>query len=437
LINRTYIKSLFILAWPIIFGHIGHILIGAGDVFVAGRHSADMLAACGIANGFFVLIYGLGIGFLLGISPVLSKERGAGKSVDQYLWLCLAYSVFVSVLCIVFTRLSVYLVPLVGMEDKLVPMIQDYLLLRSWALIGTLVFFGIKEFLQAHEDVIFASFVTMFAVGLNVLFNFVFVFGLWGFPRMEMQGLALSSLLMRTLIMIVILLYARKHMFKGWNFCLSLLKKIIKIGWPMGLTLFVEIAGFVTITLLVSRISTLQTAAHNIALEMASITFMIPMSIATAASVKIGHAYGQNRFDHMKGYTTAAIIISSAIMLCSMTLFLTLPKVFLKIFTIDPRVVAIGVPIVLLAALFQLFDGLQVTLGGILRGMQISKPIFVAQVSAYWFVGIPLGYFLAFHCNYEVIGLWVGLSVALFTAAFSLALVLFFQLKKLKTQMNK
>ncbi|MBU0504675.1 MAG: MATE family efflux transporter [bacterium] len=431
-----YIKELLILAWPIIFGHLGHILIGAGDVFVAGRHSADMLAACGIANGFFVLIYGLGIGLLLGISPVLSKERGAGKTVEQYMWLCLAYSVFVSLLCIVFVRLSVHIVPLVGMEDKLVPMIQDYLLLRSWALIGTLVFFGIKEFLQAHEDVIFANSVTLLAVGLNVLFNFVFVFGLWGFPEMKMQGLALSSLLMRTLMMFILLFYARQHLFSGWNFCLSILKKIIKIGWPMGLTLFVEIAGFVTITLLVSRISTLQTAAHNIALEMASITFMIPMSIAAAASVKIGHAYGQGSFERMKGFAIAAIMVSSTIMICSMALFLTLPKVFLGIFTIDPHVIAIGVPIVLLAALFQLFDGLQVTLGGVLRGMQISKPIFVTQVSAYWFVGIPLGYYLAFYRHQEVMGLWVGLSVALFTAAFCLALVLFFHLKKLKNHMN-
>ncbi len=310
-------------------------------------------------------------------------------------------------------------------------MIQDYLYLRSWALFGTCIFFAVKEFLQAFEEVMFANFVYLIAVFLNVLLNFIFVFGLWGFPRMDMLGLALSSFLIRSILAVALLIYSGKYLLKSWQYNRQIMKKIFRVGWPIACTLFAEIAGFCAMTFIIARISTLQTAAHNIVVTLASITFMVPLAVSSAASVKIGHAFGEKNMFRIVNYSQGSLFLSVSFMLVMGVLFYIFPKFFIGLFSADSEVIHVGIPMIIVVAFFQIFDGAQVTLGGIIRGLHISKPIFITQTVAFWGIGLPLGIYLAYYQHKEALGLWLGFALALAFSAGCLTIVLKVILRKL------
>ena len=174
--SRT--KELFKFASPILLGQMGQMLIGAGDVFVAAKHSATMLAAIAVANSFSSFIFVFFLGLLLGIGPILSKKRGQGDHGEDYLMTCLMYGLIVSLFAVVTVIAMTLLIPFIGVEPKLVPMAQGYLVWYSWSFIGTFVYFATREFLQAREDVMFVNAVAMVAVFVNIVLNYLLVFGM-------------------------------------------------------------------------------------------------------------------------------------------------------------------------------------------------------------------------------------------------------------------
>lgn len=428
--NKT--SELSKLAAPILLGQMGQMLIGAGDVFVAAKHSATMVAAIAISNAFCSFIFIFFLAFLFGMSPVLSKMRGQGDSGDTYLPTCLVYGLLISVVAMIGVWSFTLIVPYIGIEKQLIPMVQDYMFWFSWSFPTAFVYFAIREFLQARENVLFVNIIAMVAVFLNIALNFMLVFGFHFIPACGFRGLAFASILVRLFMMIAVLFHSRHHFQRPYKIFKTLAPDFIKLGFPTALAILTEMAAFCGSTLIIASIDTMQTAAHNIVLTFASITFMVPLSVAIAASIKIAHALGQKNELLLKQYMHAALTLSLGFMSLTAILFFTIPEHVLKIFTVDQNLIRIAVPILIIAALFQIFDGAQVTLSGILRGLHITRPAFFANLAGYWVFGLPIGCYLAFKYHLGATGIWIGLAIGLCLVALSLSVVLGVTIRKLK-----
>lgn len=223
--------------------------------------------------------------------------------------------------------------------------------------------------------------------------------------------------------------------YKLWNtpkaFHLSFVKDVAKLGVPLTFSVFFEVMAFCSVTLFVGKFDEVQVAANNLALNIGSLAFMIPMSIASAVAVKVGHAYGERNFDRIRTFGQVSLFASvcfTAIMGLSFYLF---PHAVMSLYTDDPLVIGWGKTLLFWVACFQLFDGAQVTMGGILRGLSITRAPSVAIFIGYWIIGIPLGYYLGFHAGLEAQGFWIGLAISLAVVSVMLGMIMKKKLKAL------
>jgi len=289
---------------------------------------------------------------------------------------------------------------------------------------------SLKEYLQAFEIVLFPNFLNILGVFLHLFLNFILVFGWFGLPTMGAVGLAISTLFARTVLGLVMLLYCMKlikiRKYRDFGYFISL----IKIGFPIAMAILLEFGAFNLITIFAGRISGVYAGAQNILLTITTATFMVPLAISNAIAVKVGFANGAGDFVDLKRYSVAGVAVSVGFMsLCALG-FIFFPKIFVNIFTNDAELVKICVPILLLAGIFQIFDGLQVSLGGVFKGLKKTNIVMFGDFIAYWIIGLPLGLIFAFKYQMNLYGFWVGLTISLFSLAMILLFTLFRQFKQ-------
>ncbi len=429
---KYYIKELMNIAAPIIIGNLGFILIGVGDVVIAGRHSTDTFAAISIATAIVNCIFTFGIGLISSISPLLSNYRGQGKSIKKYFYPSIRFSMLLALITSLAIVAFVPIIPKMGFEEKLVNPIQDYMLITALSTFGAYLHACLKEFLQAYEIVMFPNAITMFCVFLNVALNLIFVFG-WGpIPSLGVIGLAIASLLVRYFMGFALLIYCFINMtFKNYAEN-TYYKNMIKIGMPISLAVLVEFVAFNSIAIFMGRVSGIYAAAQNLVCTLTTISFMIPFAISNAIAVKVGFANGAEEYEDLKKYSYIGTSMSVLFMMCSAVVFSTFAHPLVKIFTTDDTLLKIAVPVMYILSIFQILDGLQISLAGIFKGIRQTEVILLANFLAYWCVSIPLGYMLAFHFGLQLKGFWIGLV----TAAALLCTVMIFKLKKFITSKN-
>ena len=425
-------KSLLVFAIPIIVGNLGQMLLGAGDVLIAARHSANTLASISIATAFINTVFLIGLGLLFSISPVLSQKRGKKKDISSLLKVTLLYSLILSVIFGALGLTMIPLIPLCGFEKSLVPHIQDYILICSLSFPFAFLWQALKEFLQAYEKVFFPNFISIIAIFLNLLLNWLFVFGYGAIPSLGVSGLAIATFLIRFAMSAALFLYCGKYLKDALHYDIKYLREVIRVGYPIALSLLLEMSAFSLVTVIAGQISIIQVAAHNIVLIFASITFMIPLAVSNALGVRVGYAYGEKNYRDIKENLYAGMVISMLIMGGFASLFLIIPENLMQFFSQDVEIIQIGAALLFIVALFQIFDGAQVTLSGALRGLGATKPIMVTIFLGYWLLGLPVGAYLAFKQNLEVYGLWIGLALALFICAVIFSLILRNKLKALR-----
>lgn len=421
---KARVKELFTFALPIIVGQVGQMFISAGDVWVAGKHSTLAVASIGVANGIVGPTIMIGMGVLLGLAPVLSRKRGEGQDIHHYYINTLLLSIFISLPCLMICYLAGEFVEIFGFTSEVVPHVQEYLKIVSVSFVGMSIFMGMKEYLQSFEKTYFANGLSIFCIFFNILLNFLFVFGSFGFPKLGITGLAIASLGVRTFMGIVLALYALRVSILDFKISKDFIKEVIKLGSPISFSILLEVSAFSIVTLMIGRMSSIQNAAHNIILTLASTTFMIPLAMSSAVSVKVGHAFGAKQKEKMKEYAMSALLISVTFMSFSAATFIFFPEALIKFFTPDQEVIKAASSLLFLVALFQIFDGTQVTIGGILRGLNISKPIFIATIVGYWLIGMPIGIYLGFSKNLQAFGFWIGLAISIFCVALYLSYML-------------
>lgn len=429
--NSKYVKDLFTLALPMIMGNLGMILIGAGDVFVAARYSTDTLAAISIANSIIMCVFLFGIGILASISPLLSNFRGAKGTVKKYFIPTINFSIILAFVSTILILLFIPILGNLGFEPSLIPSIKKYMFICAFSTFGGYLQMSLKEYLQAYEIVFFPNLINILGVFIHLLLDFVFVFGMFGVPAMGTVGLAVATLLSRTIFGLVLLFYCLKYLRIAKYNDFGYFKNLIKIGFPIAMAILLEVAAFNLITILVGRISGLYAAASNIVLTITTATFMIPMAISNAIAVKVGYANGASNFVDLKRYAFAGVGVSVGFMAVCAFCFIFFPEFFIRIFTKDIVLIKICTPIIILAGFFQIFDGLQVSLGGVFKGLKKTNIIMIGDFGAYWLIGLPLGLILAFKYHMNLYGFWIGLTISIFSLGIILLLVLFRKFKSI------
>ena len=412
LVRNFYIKDILNIALPIMLGNLGFILIGVGDVIVAGRHSTETLASVSIANAIINCIVMIGIGIISSLSAILSNYRGAGKDAERYFYPALKFTTIASIIISFVVMAFIPIIDKLGFEPHLAQLVKDYFWIISFSIFGAYLHCMSKEYLQAFEIVVFPNVLTVICIFVNLILNIIFAFGYGPIPEMGTKGLALSTLITRYLMGGILFWYCfhktNIQHYKDKEFY----KDLLKVGTPSSLAVVIEFIGFNATTVILGKISGIYAAAQNIVCTLTTVSFMIPFAISNATAVKVGFANGAKYYKSLKTYAFTGITMAVAFMVCSAIVVGTFPKFLVSLFTKDQELINVCIPIVFALCFFQVFDGLQVALAGIFRGLKQTGIVMISNFIGYWLVSIPLGCLLAFKYNMDLLGFWYGLVCA-------------------------
>jgi len=423
-------SSIIRLSIPIAFAHLANMLMQIVDMMFVGRLGPEALGGLSIGNAVFAMIMVSGIGFLLGLDYFISHALGAGKQAEANRMLIqglyLATGVSLPSIFLMYVAANFY--EPFGIPAAVSVIGRSYLQIMALSLWPWLLFTVCRQFLQSVGVATPVLVILLLANVVNALGNWLFVFGNWNFPKFEAPGSALATGIARCFMLIAIVSYIlyRNHKWKlgllvaPRAFSYSTFKKLIRMGAPAGGQLLIEVAVFALSTLLAGKLGAISLSAHQIVLQIASVTFMVPLGISSATAVLVARSLGAGKPELASHYGWRGILFGVAFMaLCGIVLIL-IPGQLLRIFSSDARVIEVGVQLIFFAALFQIFDGAQVVGSGALRGIGNTRAPLIANFVGHWIVGLPVGAALCFLFNQGVSGLWVGLTLGLTVVSVSL-----------------
>lgn len=413
------LKELILFTIPLVIGQVGQMLFNVGDIFVAGRYSTQAVSSIGVASGIVAPFIMIGISTLFSVSSITARMRG--EEVDPHengVWgsslsLGLILATVICTALLVFT----FFVKHIGLTPEIVPLVETYLFWVNISILPALIFQVAKEYLQAFDKTIFANVLIILMNVTNLAMNYLLMFGYGPIPEMGIKGAAVATVITRFLLAFIIIIYAYKKLPLEIHFKKESFQELIKLGLPVGMGTFIEVLMFSTVTVLIGKMSVVASASHNIVLTIAGLTFMVPLAINGTAGVKVSYALGRRDRELIKNYAFGCVFMAEAYMLITASMYFLFPNQLMSLFTSDPEVIKYGAALFLYVALFQIPDGLQVTMWGILRGLGISKLPMLLSFCGYWLIAIPVGLLLAFKFNMEAAGLWAGLAVGLTIAS--------------------
>lgn len=424
------------LAYPVILGMIGHTLIGIVDNFMVGNLGSTELAAVSLGNSFIFIGMSLGIGFSTAITPLIAEadaeknDKKIRTTFHHGLLLCtiLGFAIFLMIV------LAKPIMRLMNQPEAVVNLASPYIDWVAFSLIPVVIFQGYKQFADGLSQTKFSMYAIYLANVVHIFFNYVLIYGVWGFPKLGIVGAALGTVISRIMMVVFMHFILRKNAkfkkyFKNFAFSeirKSILKKIINLGFPSAMQMLFEVALFTAAIWLSGSLGKNSQAANQIALTLASSTFMVAIGFSVAAMVRVSNTKG------MKDYIQLIIVARSIFLLTIMVetffailfmishnflphLFLNMSDVFQQLDNIE--IISIASKLLLVAAVFQISDGIQVVVLGALRGLQDVKiPMYITFV-AYWIIGFPISYYLGKHTNLGATGIWIGLLAGLTSAA--------------------
>lgn len=432
-----YIKELFTLALPIIMGNLGHILLGAADCFVAGKYSTGALSAISIATSIHVTLVMFGIGLTISISPLLSNKRGAKEGAKKYFFPSLKFAVLMGLFLMFVTFAYIPLLDYLGYEQQLLRDVKLFTFILAFTTVTAEINVAIKEFLQAYEIVFLPNFLMIISVFFNLILNWIFVFGKFGLPEMGVAGIALATVIVRAFVSVILLIYCFLKFKFPWYDEKDYYKQIFKIGLPISASIIIEFLTFNYIAIVLGRISGLYAAAHGIILVIGNAAFMIPLALSNALAVKVGYANGAKDYSEIIKYVRNGIGVTVFFMLIASAVFALFPVQLTRMFTQDAALVSVTVPVMYIVAGYQICDGLQVSLGGIYKGLKKTKFVMLANMLGYMLIGISLGTYLGVVRKLYLVGCWTGIAVSSFVLSIILITGLVILLKRLKKEYCK
>ncbi len=414
------------LAAPLVLAELSWMAMAFVDTIMVGRlpNSAVAIGAVSIASVTFYAVAILGSGTLLGLDTLVSQAFGALQIDECHAALLDGMYISLALTPLLMGLLEFGCVPLwrtIGIDPVILRESIPYLNTLNWSLLPLFVYFGARRYLQGMNLVKPVMFAMVTANLVNLLGNWMFIYGHLGAPRMGIVGSGWSTCVARIYMALVLLGYIAYHdrRYKTGLRHIRLqphfqrIRKLLRLGLPAGLQMTLEVGVFALATALVAKLDPVSLAAHQIALNMASITYMVPLGISSAAAVRVGQAIGRKDARGASHAGWSAIALGSAFMACAALAFLLAPRAIARIYTPDPAVIRMAVSLLAVAAVFQLFDGLQVVATGALRGAGETHIPMITNLISYWFLGLPAGAYLCFRLHWGAVGMWAGLCLGL------------------------
>ena len=416
------------LALPIIIGELAQMSLHLIDTAMVGAISYRHLAAASLVMNAVNIPFIIGIGMTMSVSQMVSMANGRRDvpQVSHYLFngfcLCSVFALIISLALISGRNILFHL----GQDPEVAKLAYPFMLLVGISIIPMLLFMTLKQFTDGLEYTRTAMILSLGALPVNAFLNWLFIYGNWGFPRLELAGAGWATLITRTLIFLVLGVIILKHgtfrkymamSRRQWKLNSKTIRELLHIGVPSSLQLGMEVSAFAISGIIIGTISAVAQAAHQIALSCASFTFMVSMGLSQAGSIRVSNAYGQSDWKKIRviGKTTlfTALIYGSCCAFCFILFRWKLPGLFNR----NPEVLHLASVLLLFAAVFQISDSTQAIGAGLLRGIKDVKiPTWFVSI-AYWIIGLPAGYVLAFHFDLQARGIWLGFIAGLTMAS--------------------
>ncbi|OAD92108.1 MATE family efflux transporter [Aequorivita soesokkakensis] len=441
------------LATPVILGMLGHQVVALVDNIMVGQLGTAELAAVSLGNSFMFVAMSLGVGFSTAITPLVAEADGEGNrekgksSFKHGLFLCIVLGLMLFGMVMAAKPLMYVM----KQPPEVVDLAMPYLTLVAASLVPLIIFQGFKQFSDGMSMTRFPMYATIVANLVNVLLNYMFIFGKFGAPELGVVGAAIGTLASRV-VMVLYLWYLLSRKEKSRFFVTSIkiftlskamLKKLLNLGFPSAMQMFFEVAIFTSAIWLSGILGKNPQAANQIALNLASMTFMVAMGFSVAAMIRVGNQKGLKNFRELRRVAISIVLLTSILSLIFAIGFILfngeLPKIFLDYnsitdFADNHEVVSIAAQLLIIAAIFQFTDALQVVALGALRGMQDVKIPTVICFIAYWIIGFPISYYLSMETSLESMGIWIGLLAGLSASGIMLFIRFNYLSKKLIRQ---
>ncbi|MBF4471139.1 MULTISPECIES: MATE family efflux transporter [Flavobacterium] len=441
------------LAYPVILGMLGHTLIGIVDNYMVGNLGSTELAAVSLGNSFIFLAMAIGIGFSTAITPLVAEadaeknDKKIRTTFHHGLLLCTVLGISLFIITVLSKQLMYYM----NQPEAVVLLAAPYVDWVAFSLIPVVMYQGYKQFADGLSLTKYSMYSIILTNVVHVFFNYVLIYGFWFFPKLGVTGAALGTVISR-IMMVVFMHYLMKHnavmhkYFKNFTFKeikKSIIKKIINLGIPSAMQMLFEVTLFTAAIWLSGSLGKNSQAANQIALILASSTFMVAMGLSVTAMIRVGHSRGVADYKNLiivaRSIFLLAIITEAFFALIFVVFHNYLPHLFLNMHdpaqTLDNKeIIMITSKLLLIAAIFQISDGIQVVVLGALRGLQdVKVPMYITFV-AYWIVGFPISFYLGKYTDLKAVGVWIGLLAGLTAAALFLYIRFVRLTKKLVTQ---
>lgn len=429
---KPHLSATLILGLPLVATHVVRMMIGVTDTVMVGRYGVDPLAALVLATSYFFILMILGSGYALGLMGLIATARArrdevqVRRSTRMAMWLSAIHAALVAPILWWSGQILIAL----GQEPAIAALAQEWLRVMLFAMPAVLCAMALNSFLAALGRPNAVLIVTLAGLPVNAALNWVLIWGNLGAPELGVTGAALASAAVNWLQLAGLLLLAVSlpearpyHLLQRlWRADWSAARQVFALGLPIGLTLVAESGMFTSTYIMMGWLGTVPLAAHGIALQIASLTFMVHLGISNAATIRVGTAHGNGDAAGLRRAALAAIILSVGFALLAMTAFLAIPRVLTGLYlnAADPQapaIVALAAVLMVYAGLFQLVDAMQAIALGLLRGVQDTRVPMVLAVVSYWLIGLPAAWLLAFPLGFGPPGLWLGLLVGLSLAA--------------------
>ena len=421
------------LAVPVVVAEMSWVTMGTVDILMVRALGPSAIGAVGVGSMLFLALAVFGIGVLLGLDTVIAQSFGAGQRDECHRWFVhgVVMSVMLTIPLTLVAWVAIARLDLWGFDLTVLNLTEPYLRIVTWSVLPLLLYTAFRRYLQAMGVVKPTMVILLTANLVNVLANWMLIHGNLGAPALGVDGAGWATFISRSYLALGLLSvvvwrdtrtdYGLRRV--SWVIERSRLRQLLWLGLPAAMQVTLEVGVFSAASALAGRLAPVALAAHQITLNMASFTFMVPLGLASAAAVRVGHAVGrQDTYGaNQAGWT--AVMLGVFCMAFASAIFLLIPSRLMGLFTVDLTVVDLGVTLLFVAAIFQIFDGLQGVLTGALRGLGDTRTPMFLNLAGHWAFGLPLGYTICFVLGYGVVGLWIGLSAGLIVVSLLLLMV--------------
>jgi MATE family multidrug resistance protein len=423
----NHIKETINLAYPVMIGQLGFMMMGVVDSLMVGEIGAAPLAAASLGNSLTMVIFIVSLGVAIAVTPLVAISNGAGNQneCEKFFKQSILVNIIFGLITLTVIVIISYFIQFLDQPQEVVNQASSYTRILGLSIIPVLMFHSYKQFIEGLSFTKPAMYFSILANLVNAFTNWLLIYGNLGFPQLGLDGAGWATFMSRIFMAVGLIIYTNRSInFRSYNMLpvvhsidYPTIKKILNLGLPSGFQYLFEVGAFSFAVVMVGWIGTKPLAAHQIAINLASISFMIVLGISSAGGIRVGDALGKKDFVNVRTAGITALVLGVSLMTLFGILFMSLNRYLPTLYIKDDEVIVIASSLIIIAAIFQIFDGAQAVGIGILRGLTDVKIPTLITFIAYWIIGLPSAYLFGFVFGFGVIGIWVGLLISLAASA--------------------